>query len=413
MKILGIIRSKSTNGQFSFAQAMAADDSASVHSQQPPKSPRPELLRSTQSDHPNRGTIAEDEEHEEAVDQVAVFDTSRKQRVQSYTDRILYKSAVSKTRDADKSIARKLGTGIVDGLRSATRTLNPAPTCSTPTRPSSINGPGSPQTSRQVSFDVNGSPSHSPRLLSATSTTTAVPWLHRNSSVRSQASSHHSSGSRGPLNKILHPRRHHKSSTIRSQSMSLPDANKSDGDLLESRIPQSKSAALPDTSGYTDSPAASNTDLTPIASSSSTPVGHDMYRSTTTGQVHFPRKMRREPPMRLSLSKTETLSQNSPSRHRASRPSSTAFSLRHWWNQHLPLWTHISGSSDSLDLSRIPTDSPMATPDAEPPVVLIGPNPGQIHCLAYDTANDLRRMEAYSDHRPLFGVYAVGLEPVT
>jgi len=40
---------------------------------------------------------------------------------------------------------------------------------------------------------------------------------------------------------------------------------------------------------------------------------------------------------------------------------------------------------------------------------VIGPEKGEIQCLKYDSVNDLRRMKAFSDHRPVFGVYAVGI----
>lgn len=422
MKIMGIMRSKSTMANLSVAQIMASDDGASDSDQQkPPKSPRPELLRSTQSEHPTHGVLSDEDEHNESLDQVAVFDSSRKQRVQSYTDRILYKSSATRVKDMDRSIARKLGAGIVDGLRTATRTFYPT----TGSGPPSISsgrgaGPSSPHGSRQVSFDVNDSPSHSTRLLSTVSSGSALPSLTRNTSTRSQASSHHSTGSRGPLKKILAHRRHARQGSSRRHSFSLPGPNKSDGDLLSAGSPQPRSANTPYTNNMTESPVISNVDLTPVASPSSpssptSPASDfDTPRAISSGQVHFPGKERREHSKGLSLSKTMTdVSVNdSPSRARSYRPTNMSFSLRHWLNNHLPVWSPFGNSTDSLGMSQL-SDSPLETPDPETQILLVGPKPGQIQCLAYDTANDLRKMEAYSDHRPLFGVYAVGLKPVT
>ncbi|KAH8929166.1 DNase I-like protein [Atractiella rhizophila] len=39
----------------------------------------------------------------------------------------------------------------------------------------------------------------------------------------------------------------------------------------------------------------------------------------------------------------------------------------------------------------------------------LGPKRGEIECLLYDSVADLRKMEAYSDHRPVIGVYLVGI----
>lgn len=47
--------------------------------------------------------------------------------------------------------------------------------------------------------------------------------------------------------------------------------------------------------------------------------------------------------------------------------------------------------------------------EEEEEVEEIGPKVGECICLAYFSVNDLRAMEAYSDHRPVVGVFSVGI----
>lgn len=427
-KLLGIMRSKSITGGLSLAQQLI-DDTSSPSSSRPvtpilATSPRPEL-RYTKSEYPVSGVDLE--QQDQPIDHVAVFDTSKKQRVQSYTDRILFVSRLSKPKDADRSIARKLGAGIVDGFKLATRTLQSTPLASSDSheppqriRPSpSHRSSGSLMGSRQVSFDVLDSAPTSPQFETsdAITPTTAVPsGMRRNASVRSQASSQ-ASGTRR-LGRFLHRRRQ---GSGRSRSLSLPGIGlRSENDLAAVRTEHPHSAVTPSMSmPFSESPMASQPNLPqpPESFSKVTSAQDAETPRTATPQVQFPRRaaLGRDPLRQLTLSRTitqETSIDSSPQRHRHNKSSGPGWSLRHWLNNHVPLWSQFAGSMDDLGLMAA-ASSDSAVPTPEPQIQLLGPQPGEIECLVYNTANDLHKMEAVTDHRPLFGVYAVGLAPVT
>lgn len=402
------------------------------NSNQPLGAPRPQL-RSHKTDGATISMYGDLEQEEKSSQKVAVFDSSKKQRVQSYTDRILYKSRMEQPADSDKNIAQKLGAGIVDTLRSAGRTLGSHhPLTNSISRGSTTKVLESPPHSRQVSFDVQPSPSRSPRTMSVTSaltpsTSTPEGLLRKHSaggnSVRSNASSQRS-GSQGHhggrIERLLHKRREARLAATRPRSLSNSQ-HKSDPEVPVADSP----AQAPDSvseNPFTASPEPSQLDLLQTKSAETTPVVNTSPPlSASSNQLQWPSMKQRvqrddlRPLAHINTSHAERSSEEAPIHPlRSHRQSNNAFSLRHWWYHHMPLPFWSRSSHDSLDLNSLDHASTGGIEDEpQPQLHLVGPEPGHIDCLAYNTANDLLRMEAQSDHRPLYGVYAVGLEPVT
>jgi hypothetical protein len=78
------------------------------------------------------------------------------------------------------------------------------------------------------------------------------------------------------------------------------------------------------------------------------------------------------------------------------------FTWKHFWSNLIHSQTPHP-DAEALDIS--PAETPMVAPEPK------GPRRGEIDCLVYDSVNDLRKMEALSDHRPVYAVFAIGAGP--
>ncbi|KAG0142458.1 hypothetical protein CROQUDRAFT_725114 [Cronartium quercuum f. sp. fusiforme G11] len=77
------------------------------------------------------------------------------------------------------------------------------------------------------------------------------------------------------------------------------------------------------------------------------------------------------------------------------RDWASTFSIKNWFQSHLQELIGTSTSASTEELDQFEEE--------------VGPRLGECICLAYFSVNDLRAMEAYSDHRPVVGVFVVGI----
>jgi hypothetical protein len=103
-----------------------------------------------------------------------------------------------------------------------------------------------------------------------------------------------------------------------------------------------------------------------------------------------------------TLKPTQTIHAGDEPEQKATKASpAIPFTWRHFWFN----LRHPPPAQADLEAPESPVLLPL------PPLEPKGPRRGEIECLVYDSANDLRRMQALTDHRPLFGVYALGATP--
>ena len=75
---------------------------------------------------------------------------------------------------------------------------------------------------------------------------------------------------------------------------------------------------------------------------------------------------------------------------------------RSWWNFLPSLFVNPSSSQDQADTKAL---SLVKSPIKK----FVGPQRGEIESLLYTSVDDLRRMQATSDHRPVKAVFALGI----
>ncbi|GAA6017294.1 hypothetical protein JCM10207_003683 [Rhodosporidiobolus poonsookiae] len=417
---------------------------------------------------PNSGEST-DREDAPAVPAEPVFDTSAKQRVQSYTDRILFKSTVpvpppsepptpeiEREQESGFDMRARRSTGFTNALRSLTRhSSSSSSDDDEPRRPTSADG------SRHLRF---GDVFSRPRFKSLS--TESVPAL----ADEAEALSSSRSSRALPRTKSLQPvplsRRGSNADSARTsgstETHSAPSFWKKVRSLKDLTTLQTHGGGTGSAPSSITSPLDSPSLSTALSTPTTPTFPSAALNPPHAGDPHA--TVRRTPRKKFTLSSPPSSPDNSRptspaappllTRPPFSRPPSDSHAADSSLSPTDPSGPHISfpnvlphgdtsvpssntahdhsASSASLNtrfksfLNLLPlpflntstrtlaSDAAdrlrLATADARRRrVPKVGPRRGEVEVIKYDSVNDLQKMGAVSDHRPVVAVLAVGL----
>lgn len=184
---------------------------SSVTSSTPSTTSRPRLTSSKSSATILSVAESKKAEHEKQVENDAVFDSSSKKRVQSWTDRILFKTTIAPPKPAEEegeehSNLRHLGSGILDSLRGVRRNFTTSHVSSTSNvvtlnhpRPLIRRSSGNISSSQRVTFSPSAQDNEQGKLSRNDST---LPTFSRRNTSQSSLTLH-APQSQQPLNQRL------------------------------------------------------------------------------------------------------------------------------------------------------------------------------------------------------------------
>jgi hypothetical protein len=279
----------------------------------------------------------------------AVFDSSRKQRVQSWTDRILWKSTMVVDEADDRALrlvqsrVAKREEAVVDdvaerGSRQSLWRRRPSQMLSIPRGKLRRASEGGILTRRDDA--IGASPRHGQR---------------------------------------------HVTQPSRYQAHVAGDSSEAGDYLATLRRPPG-------------SPATLRIALPPLE-----PPRRPFAGPASAGPLHTRPSPGCEDALPPSLSLFRTLTHRTTRHTEASgdaglRSSMATAGWRSWWNQHMPAFLASLSTPHGEDEAM-----------GEVPIERIGPRPNEVVCLSYHSVSDLARMQALSDHRPVVGIFAIGL----
>ena len=282
---------------------------------------------------------------------------------------------------------RRLGSGLIDGIRSATR-----PFTSTASADTIMPFTKAARDQNRSSLSAEGSP--------ISKTPTPTSWYRRPSLTARQSSENGSRNSQEHLKVHRLARLLSGTSNARSAPVDIPSADKTfkrSVTLNNGESDRSNGTSPPSASGrlqFRRSRAASLDVSSPEAHA----IG-ELHRAGSSGRS---RQSPSSPGSSNALKLVQTtpnspIDSSGPSHMRASTSG-----FRSWWSTHLPFTFGLASNTHSAP-------QPEAEPPQQPvPPRLIGPRRGEVKCLLYNSVDDLKRMEALSDHRPVCAVFAVG-----
>ncbi|CAO1628305.1 unnamed protein product [Sympodiomycopsis kandeliae] len=333
------------------------------------------------------------------------YDTSAKQRVPSWTDRVLWKSNVE-LQATEKLIGSRTsrivlkGKAVTEAVRgvassgisgrnasAATASRNGATTTAIRT------GTAPPVTmTRAKTF------SHRTGADSPDTTTQAHPQAHPHTQAQAHPHGH------GRLSRFLHHHHHHhhhhRDDSMGSRTSS---ASASSQDIIADGMPARRPALMRSASGGLTRSASSSDHLSPTLNalrivSQPMPGDDGVNRQHVQGESSQPSSID-DPP-------------NGPTTSNNTQ-SSRLFSS--WWSTHAPTILTAQGAVAALNSLTSSTSTPSTntalSKQEEVSVELIGPSKGQVECLLYKSLDDkeMRTLEGRSDHRPVIWVGSIGI----